>query len=122
MAILALAPTPWKSRAAPAAETAPGAGDSARIAATQPGTTTPMFQVALGNPSKGGRLWGNYHVKDRRLEQEAFSLEDQPGGVNQLMKLLKQLCKHLANINTIGQYHHKQQTRGEKPDLTKPKR
>ena len=58
-----------------------------------PAPLTPLIEHEIS-----AILWGNYHVKDRRLEQEAFSLQGQPDGANQLVKLLKQRCKPLAPI------------------------
>lgn len=38
-------------------------------------------------------LFSNYHVKDRVLEQEAFSLQGQTAAPSILVKLLRQRCK-----------------------------
>lgn len=38
-------------------------------------------------------LFRNYHVKDRVLEQEAFSLQGQTAAPSILVKLLRQRCK-----------------------------
>ncbi|WP_353079238.1 hypothetical protein [Synechococcus lacustris] len=38
-------------------------------------------------------LFSNYHVKDRVLEQEAFSLQGQTTAPSILVKLLRQRCK-----------------------------
>jgi hypothetical protein len=53
-----------------------------------PVTISPLIEQEINSI-----LFRNYHVKDRSLEQEAFSLQGQASAPSRLIKLLRQRCK-----------------------------